>query len=578
MAENLIANSQWAYEEVLHTKSSWITHSKTFSKLDIDIHTKLNLPAAIAACEARENQVYAEYGCKNHAEFVSKVRQGFLDSPQDAFALDQFEYNNFSRHLANLARTQALRATALPQEEYDDWMDSAPQIIDRLPTTKQTAKIKIDTGKVNQKIKKVLKQFGQVFEDGDELELSLDVNDKLFGKIVNAYSGGSFRLGSVSDKKWQEVIRMASEESFSISINDRSVRDFYDVDVTTNIILAKTMKAFPWGFNKNDIKYALNNDPTGLVKRQLDAAYDTLREFFTEDIIRGSSYKLQQAAKKVWLDKFGTTVDAHIGFFEKGNVNELKIGAAGELAGAILFQYLSYSFGNTNTAKQVAKITGDEIGTLGVQGKADLMLFQKYGVQVKNLNLQWRPDTLIDTNTNINRIAEQSGSNAKDIRIFLANYYFNKNFALDHATEFKQFTDSLHDYMYLVYAIAVNDYIEEDTVNFYLIGGKYLVPSSEILASVQKRGKDNIPITIPSNDKAKTDKEYENNYEKYWLSYTATTGTGKTKLYWQPQKDNQKTFDNLVGKSVNNQTISIKSNIDYSYFLDRLQLGDYGLW
>jgi hypothetical protein len=57
--------------------------------------------------------------------------------------------------------------------------------------------------------------------------------------------------------------------------------------------------------------------------------------------------------------------------------------------------------------------------------------------------LNWRKSTLIDTNTSIHRIAEQSGSNARDIRIFLGNYFFNKDFASEHQSDYETFLENL---------------------------------------------------------------------------------------------------------------------------------------
>lgn len=562
MAENLYS-SQWLGSEVLHTNSKWITGSKSFSKLDLEFHTKLDIASAINECRSREEAVYQQYGCKNHSEFVQMVRQGFLESPRDAEVLKRFEQENIARHFSNLARTQMLRLGSETQEN--------------IGPTSNTVILKIDASKANvgmQKINKELAKFAGL--DG---ELVLDINSQEFGKIVNAYrksqgKKGSYRLTSVSDEKMKEIIGMAMDESISISINGKHPLEYYEVDVVSNDILGRTSRSFPWGLTKKDIKFALHSDKTGLVKRQLEAAHKTLKEFFTETLTQGGGVLMQQAAKIVWEEKIGDVVDENIGFFEKGNQFHLKAGASGEFAGAMLFNYLNLRFGKAPTARRVATIIGDDTSMLNVQGKADLMLFEKYGVQVKNLALNWRKSTLIDTNTSIHRIAQQSGENAKDLRIFLANYYFNKSFADEHWAEFNEFVKNLSEYMYMVYSFAVNDYIEEDTVNFYLIGGKYLVPSSEILASIEKRKtKETIPVNVPKNTQAKTDDFFKDNYDNYW-----TAEKRQKKTYWEPTNYNRQHFENIVGRSVNSKTVSITSNIDYSYFINPLEQGKFGLW
>jgi hypothetical protein len=199
------------------------------------------------------------------------------------------------------------------------------------------------------------------------------------------------------------------------------------------------------------------------------------------------------------------------------------------------------------------------------------MLLNKYGIQVKNFALSYRKGTTIDSNTSFYRIAEQCGANAQDIKIFFANYFFNKDFALAHEAEYLYFYQNLQNYMYLVYALAVNDYIEEETVNFYFIGGKYLVPSSEILRSLgQRRTTQKIPITIKPSFEAKPSTELVKRYKNYW----SIDEQGN----WEASEENKEHFKNIIGKSVNRRTVSIRSDIDYSFFLNRLERGEFGLW
>jgi hypothetical protein len=132
--------------------------------------------------------------------------------------------------------------------------------------------------------------------------------------------------------------------------------------------------------------------------------------------------------------------------------------------------------------------------------------------------------------------------------------------------------------MYFVYSIAINDYIEEDTINFYFIGGRYLVPSSEILYSVWQRRQDNvkIPITVSSSYKAITNDDYDKEKGKENIFWTSSK-QGK-KMYWQPTDQNKQLFKNIVGKEVTKDTVSIRSNIDYSYFINPKLMGSFGLW
>jgi hypothetical protein len=51
-------SSQWLGSEVLHTNTKWITGSKSFGKLKLELENKIDLPSAIEACQNRERMVY----------------------------------------------------------------------------------------------------------------------------------------------------------------------------------------------------------------------------------------------------------------------------------------------------------------------------------------------------------------------------------------------------------------------------------------------------------------------------------------------------------------------------------------
>jgi hypothetical protein len=83
-----------------------------------------------------------------------------------------------------------------------------------------------------------------------------------------------------------------------------------------------------------------------------------LHEFFTVTLTRGGSPEIKRAAEIVWQDKLGSELNSSISFFEKGNVNDLKVGAGGEYAAAMMFVYFDIIFGGAG--RNIAKIAGDE--------------------------------------------------------------------------------------------------------------------------------------------------------------------------------------------------------------------------
>lgn len=560
MAKKNLLSSRWADEEVLHTEAEWIAHKH----FDLNLDMALDTASAIAECEARERAVYNEYGSVNHRDFITRIRNRFMETPQDAEVLRQFEPINFQRHLANLALVGAAKKPYTPQ--------------------KRDIIIKIDAKKASKELIKIFKQMTVLSEDNGSLTVQVGLDSTELARAVNRFKkdlskkqkSGHYTGGNLTDKKMQELMKMSKSGFMSISLgsgNNTDLKDYYETTFQEEDILSRTSKNFPWGFKRKDIEFALRQDKSGKVRAQLEEAYKLLRQFFVETLPAKGSSKMKRAVLTVWSEKLGNSVDESIGFFEKGKNNDLKIGAAGEFAGAILLQYLAYSLGSVRKAHDIVKISGDDPSKLGVQGKADLMLFKKYGIQVKNFALAYRTKkgSIIDTNTSFYRIAEQCGPDAQDIKIFFANYFFNKDFQDKRAAEYQHFCENLSDYMYLVYAFAVNDYINEDTVNFYLIGGRYLVPSSVILRSLEQR-KQKPSITINPPTEAKTSTELKELHEDYWIR---TEDGG-----WRVEENgpNRQHFDNIIGKSVNSRTVSIRSDIDYSLFLNHLEQGEYGLW
>ena len=90
--------------------------------------------------------------------------------------------------------------------------------------------------------------------------------------------------------------------------------------------------------------------------------------------------------------------------------------------------------------------------------------------------------------------------------------------------------------------IAILDSTVKDTVSFYIIGGKYLVPCSIILEASNELGlKNNIEITSTyqghsdleyARHKTKPTKEEPNGTPLYQLYWTKETGA------WRPQYEN----------------------------------------
>jgi hypothetical protein len=52
------------------------------------LNPSLTPEAEILGCEKREKEVYNAFGCSSYDQLMNKIRNTFMDSPQDAWVLD----------------------------------------------------------------------------------------------------------------------------------------------------------------------------------------------------------------------------------------------------------------------------------------------------------------------------------------------------------------------------------------------------------------------------------------------------------------------------------------------------------
>jgi hypothetical protein len=89
---------------------------------------------------------------------------------------------------------------------------------------------------------------------------------------------------------------------------------------------------------------------------------------------------------------------------------------------------------------------------------------------------------------------------------FIANYYFNRSYGIQNASLKNELTDQiLPSYFAQIANLDLGEVIRKDTVSFYLISGKYLVPASHIAKAVYQNTL-YAPISITSSyNESKTD-------------------------------------------------------------------------
>jgi len=126
----------------------------------------------------------------------------------------------------------------------------------------------------------------------------------------------------------------------------------------------------------------------------------------------------------------------------------------------------------------------------GQKPKTDVEIFNAIGIQVKNYTIRTMGDNLemrdIETTNSPQKFASTLDSNTQtNFLDFLANYFFNRSYAnTEIASEaFATLPQYLGEHLGALMNMTINDMIQ-DTIVFYLIDGKYLVPGSEILKAV----------------------------------------------------------------------------------------------
>jgi hypothetical protein len=121
--------------------------------------------------------------------------------------------------------------------------------------------------------------------------------------------------------------------------------------------------------------------------------------------------------------------------------------------------------------------------------------------------------------------------------------------------------------------MAIADSAVGDTVSFYMVGGRYLIPCSALLKASKELGLAN-NISIESTYKGFDDTGYARHSTK-----PKSDGTGSTSLYslywrkdendeWQPTGKNIEEYHNLISKR-----ISIRTHFN---LMDKIER--YALW
>ena len=535
--------------EALHTSSEYLLDKR----FDLSFSSMISNEAAEKRCRDREQEAYRYYikkGPLTFENFMNTLRNGFVSS-NDAEVLNRFSHEKLTTHLRALANEYRDKRSEHLFQEYE-------------------FSIEIEDEASPEVEKALFKAFPQQMKKNGSINLNLGIanQEKQLKSLIKEIA--SQRRGSKNQSKTYKETLKDIEIGLVQGLKIVPGKN-YPVSISIAIELDSKAHSFPWGFYKADIEKALDTQDPYYINR-LQEAYNALKRFFTKTLVEGGSSEMQRAAEIVWQDKLGDSLSSSFSFFEKGDVKNLQIGAAGEFQAALIFAYFDIIFGGSG--REIAKIAGDEMKH-GVQGKIDVELLGKYGIQVKNYDLALRETlnraTVISTGTNAGRFSEYlSVEQGQDFRLFFANYYFNKTFADQRQEDFSQAVQNIGEYAYGLYSLALSDSLEDDRVSFYLVGGKFLIPASDIIAAFRKNKKgSNIrkPDIAIRGIKRLTDKEFEEQglESLYWKQ--------SSNLSYYPTELNEQQYENLLYRNIN-----ISSHINYMEIIGDLYNSKYALY
>ena len=527
---------------VVHTHSGYAKGNIGKSFVGELYREKGNVESKIAQLKLKEQELYKKFGKTNYDDFIREVRNLFNSDDRDA--IERFEANRLNNSLQHFASANS------------ELLDQEVEI------TINTSKIKspefrADLG--NQKIVFPFKIFAVTGDEGMK-------------KFLNRFLKSKNRLieSSFNTKRMNEMLQhLMDDGAIQIKIANSDAHG----EKRWSVYHRSRIPNYPWGITKNDIEDAESNKK---VKQDLLRAIERIKSFIFYELGAGATPQLHQAMEAVWKRNFGAKWSDPAKFFAgttKGNFISVVQGALGEFQTAVIFEYLR---NQKSVSPAMSQILGN-VYTKGEQGKTDVEIFEGLGIQVKNVTVlesNEKASLLRDLKTNIHpsKFAQyMEGETSVHLLDFLANYYFNTSYQSAMEARMNQVRYGLSNWLIEIMNMAMADSAVKDTVSFYMIGGKYLVPCSVIIEAGKELKLAN-SIEITSAYQGRSDIEYARHttkpgkngeqkhlFELYWLKESGT---------WQPTDENEKEYRNLVEKA-----ISIRTHFN---LLNEIQR--YALW
>ena len=372
-------------------------------------------------------------------------------------------------------------------------------------------------------------------------------------------SSKSMETANKAFKDWLNMVA-GTDSLGSFQINGKSTDINRTVQTSTK---AKDL----FGMTKKQIEEALQ-DPQ-LRQELIKTRQNVYNELYT---LCSGAPDLQKAFKTVWKEKIGSIDSTNIsdkdlrnfGFLSKGgNLAAGVPGAIQEMYGALVTEYLSL-LSTQKIPKGLVEIIGDVIEGEKEQPKADLVILNEIGIQVKAYGM----DNVIrhmESNLHPNALdAQLIPYGAVNVGDAIVQSVFNTSNESPTSIASK-----LRDYGAALLNLATSkDLGVRNTVCFYLIDAQYLVPGSKIIEAFNTQ-KSEYNVKITSSYQGKSDAEWR---EKGYTPYSPYDNRIRLSPNYMEFFDKEGT-DQIHAEDRNKDTytvlytskISIRTIFDYSF-------------
>lgn len=523
-------------ENLLHTHSGY-AHAHINTNFINRLVKKHN--SSIDIMERKEEQLYKLFGATDFNGFRKQLLTLF--NKNDLKVIHRFEAESLSKSLAIFS------------SQHEDLYG-------------EEVELKFNFTKLR-KLQSINQMLGIDIPKGKGVSIRTKYTVSEIKKIINEIFGRHFHTTSTFTKEIDAFVhQLLTSGVLQIGIGREGRTE--EKDFSKKYIIHE-IPNFPWGVTKKVYTLSVKTGNKAILD-EINKATQRIYLFLQNDLAPDGSVYIKNAIRNVWKKLCKDGNDPAL-FFSGGTETNFISGvqgALGEFQAALIFEYVHLKTGLL-TFPSIKGSTRLEETLTKEEARTDVEIFEAIGLQVKNFNvIQSNMDTKqksfihnITTKIHPNKLAEYFDEDIRyDFLNFMANVFFNEDYYQDERIKLTGLMFVLRDWIGEIMNMALNDSIK-DTVTFYLISGRYLVPCSVILRVAEQIGLNN-SISIHSSFQRYTNEEFNEQdgdgprYATYWERKTG--GVMDELSYWESTPRNQTTFNNLVGHH-----ISIRTNFNY---------------